>query len=202
MRTHRSTAAVALFIVITSFNTVEANTPEAYRIWTTVGSGGTVDEADAEKVFFNRGIVQMGRRPVIAVAPGVAPAAPVFTETRSAVVRYNVTPADALFQTSFAPRETRLRLRFIDTGADSQVTAKLVEVDMASGTETVRLTFDSNDFAAASDYQVQQVVRCFARPFDFLLKAYYVEATLTTRPIPNGSLAGIEMIKIVNGGCT
>jgi hypothetical protein len=144
----------------------------------------------------------MGRRSVTAIAPGAAPATSGVTETRSAVIRYNITPADALFQTSFAPRETRLRLRFIDTGTDSQVTAKLVEVDMATGTETVRLTFDSNSFAAASGYQVQQVVRCSARPFDFLLKAYYVEATLTTRAVPNGDLAGIEMIKIVNGGCT
>jgi hypothetical protein len=202
MKLNRRSAYIAILVAMTSLNTAKANTPEAYRIWTTVGSGGTVDEADVAKVFFDRGVVQMGHRPVIAVAPGVAPAGPVFTEPRVAVVRYNVTPADSLFQTSFAPRETRLRLRFIDTGADSRVTAKIVEVDMASGAEVIRLTFDSNSFTAASDYQVQQVVRCFARPFDFLLKAYYVEATLTIGGIPNGSLAGIEMIKIVNGGCT
>lgn len=203
MRSNRRVAYIALVLAITFLGAANADTPEAYRIWTTVGSGGTVDEADAAKVFFDRGVVQMGRRPVIAVAGGVAPAAAAFTEPRSAVVRYNVTPADALFKTSLAPRETRLRLRFIDTGSDSQVTAKLVEVDMASGSEVIRLTFDSNSFAAASDYQVQQVVRCFARPFDFLRKAYYVEATLTTTSaVPNGSLAGIEMIKIVNGGCT
>jgi hypothetical protein len=58
-------------------------------------------------------------------------------------------------------------------------------------------------FAAANNYQVQFFGECGRLwRFDFKLKAYYIEATLSHSSIPvAGSAAGIQMIKIDNSVC-
>ena len=53
-----------------------------------------------------------------------------------------------------------LRLRYLVTRGGAQVVAKLFEVDLSTGVETVRLTFNSNAFAAANGYQVQSFTDC------------------------------------------
>lgn len=93
--------ALAAFLVFCPLG-AWAQTPDANRLWTTVGSDGTVDEASAGKVFFDHGMVQRGRplagssTASAAPAPAApAPAAPV--QQTSAVMRYNVTAVDGLF---------------------------------------------------------------------------------------------------------
>jgi hypothetical protein len=185
----------------------QQRTPDENKIWTTVGSTGTVDKTDAGKVTFGHSVVQIG----ITLA-GNMPLAQNFaqnpsvltTHTESAVVRYNVTPVDGLFNpppVSFpSTLGIQLKLRYLAVSA--QVVAKLIEVDFATGVETTRMTFNSTAFPAVDGYHVQQVGEC--QPpfgFDFKLKAYYIEATLTHNPLFVGSAAGIQIIKIDNNFC-
>ena len=44
---------VAALLAFGAFVPVEAQTPDANRLWTTVGSAGTVDEADVSKIVFD-----------------------------------------------------------------------------------------------------------------------------------------------------
>lgn len=197
-----SLAACLLFGVLIS---AEAQTPDDNRIWTTVGSDGTVDEADARKVFLDHGIVQIGQQLVSTSSAAAAPRpATVVSQTESAVIRYNVTPVDGLFAppVSFPrSRGTQLRLRYLATGPSAQVVAKLIEVDLATGSETVRLTFKSSDFPATNGYHVNQFGECGGRRFDFVNKAYYIEVTLTHSALLRGSAAGVQIIKIGNSIC-
>jgi hypothetical protein len=177
------------------FGSLQAQTQDVNKIWTTVGSDGTVDETDTGKVFFDRSMVQMGR-PLVGTPPGNV-VAPIPGQTQSAVIRYNVVPVDGLFITT--PKI--LKLRYLAAGNSAKVIANLIEVDMATGSETVRLTFNSTSFSTSNKYQVQtgRSGRCFR--FDFKSKAYYIEATLTNSTIVGGSAAGIQMIKLDTGLC-
>ncbi len=186
--------------------TATAQTPDARRIWTTVGSVGMVDEADTTKTFFDKSVVQLGR--ILILQPG-AEAAPtpmnrvntIAFPTESAVVRYNITPVDGLFPDAGTRPAVEMKLRYLDTGS-AQVVAKLIEVDLATGAEIVRLTFDSNKFAGANGYQVNSITDCLPSwRFDFVNKGYYVEATLTHSAFFIGSAAGISLIKVQQSGC-
>jgi len=196
------TAICFLLCALGSAHAQQQTTPDQNKIWTTVGSAGTLDKNDLGKVSLGHSIVQIGVALPgnIGVAQGVARNPVGFPlPTESAVVRYNVTPVDGLFNpppVGFpATNGLQLKLRYLAVNA--QVIAKLIEVDLATGSETDRFTFNSNAFPAADGYHVQQVGDC--QPpfkFDFKLKGYYVEATLSQTPIFVGSAAGIQMIKI------
>jgi hypothetical protein len=197
---------LALCFVFWALNSAQAQTSDLDRIWTTVGSAGTVDETDNGKVFFDHGVVQMGH--VLVNQPAAARRAIIFQQTQSAVIRYNVTPVDGLF----APRQQcqpgrdcpgiELKLRYLATGSGARVIAKLIEVDLATGAENTRLTFNSNGFATANGYHVQAAGECGPLwRFDFKHKAYYIEATLTGNRIAAVGASGIQMIKIDNIIC-
>lgn len=161
---------------------------EANRIWTTVGSDGTVDEGDVNKVFFDHSAVQMGQ-----ILGGNGLTAVAVQQTESAVIRYNVTPVDGLFDNE----AVGVTVRYVASDSSARVVAKLIEVDLMTGTETVRLNFDSKTFPDTDNYQVQGVGECTASwHFDFETKAYYVEATLTHSALIGTSAAGIQMIKV------
>jgi hypothetical protein len=165
---------------------------DADHFWTTVGSAGTLDETSSDQVFFDRAVVQMGK-PVL-VGKSVRPLQPEATSgadvPNTAVIRYNVTAVDGLFGVSGA----RLAVRFLDEAAT--VTAQLVEVDVATGAKVTLLTFNSDNYPAQSGYHMYDVCGGFKAPFDFVRKAYYIEATLTTSSIIVGSAAGIEAIQL------
>lgn len=204
--------AASLCLVLCAHAAARAQARDADRIWTTVGSAGTVDETDVGKVFFDHGVVQMGHTlqpPPSAAKPRAAIALP----TQSAVIRYNVEPVDGLFGVAPQPctgtncPALRLTLRYLDTGgAGAHVVARLIEIDMATGAERPLLTFDSNapGLPASNHYQVQSgPPSCGpAFAFDFVRKAYYVEATLTSSAILGGVAAGIQAIKIEPTSCT
>ncbi|HEX8407703.1 MAG TPA: hypothetical protein VF883_02485 [Thermoanaerobaculia bacterium] len=183
-----------------------AQTPDANRLWTTVGSDGTVDEASTGKVFFDRGMVQRGRSLVVgsktSAAPAAAPAPAAGVQpTDSAVVRYNVTAVDGLFTSG----GLLMKIRFLDEGSGARVVAKLIEVDLATGGEVTRLTFDSNapGVPALRGYHVHEVADCSQSGgrIDFVRKAYYIEGTLTSSSIIVGSAAGIQMIQLGKVPC-
>ena len=180
----------------------QAQTPED-KNWTTVGSAGTLDESSVGKVFFDQSKAQMGR-----VIVGNTPAkkrALLINLTQSAVIRYNVTPVDGFFVlrncSTSGSRDVQLRLRYLASGPNARVVAKLIEVDLATGSEKSLLTFDSNapGLPHPDASRVQAAAVC-GRPwtFDFENKAYYVEGTLTTSSILAGSAAGIQVIQIDN----
>ncbi|HEX3577327.1 MAG TPA: hypothetical protein VHY33_02090 [Thermoanaerobaculia bacterium] len=184
---------------------IEAQTPapDISRFWTSVGSAGTVDEADVAKIFFDHAVAQSGRpltSTTAAAAPGTVAVPPV-----SAVIRYNVTAVDGLF----TPNTLRLRIRYLATGPSARVVAKFREVDIATGIETDRITFDSRLFAATNAYHVDEAPNCkgvggpgFAGSgFDFINKAYYIEVTLTRSSLATGSAAGVQVIQLVTDPC-
>jgi hypothetical protein len=196
LMTSRNIAIVLCFLFL-AFNAAQAQiTPDIKKIWTTVGSDGTVDEKDTAKVFFDHGIVQMGN--LMVSHPIRKPRTALPQMMTSAVIRYNITPAEGLFfQVS---RGLSVSLRFMDNGGGSRVIAKLIELDWNTGTERTLMTFDSNKFSALDGYQTQTVTNCEHTgrepPFDFETKAYYVEATLATNTMLPGNVAGIQIIKI------
>ncbi len=171
-----------------------AETPDSDRFWTTVGSAGTLDEDSVGKVFFERAVVQKGN--TIVIAPVRQPRADGridgLDETDSAVIRYNVTAVDGLF----GVKSARMAVRFRDEGKGARVVAQLIEVDVVTGAEVTLLTFDSDDpgVPVLGGYHMHDV--CGGGPFDFVQKAYYIEATLTTSSIVVGSVAGIEAIQL------
>lgn len=174
--------------------------PDKNKIWTSVGSDGKVDEKDIGKVFLDRSVAQMGR--LLADPTTVAPKRALISQlTQSAVIRYNVTPTETLFRVAGG---IELKLQYLAAGNSGKVVAKLIEVDLASGTETVLATFDSSPFPRSNNYQLRSVAACGAmvdRPFDFERNAYYIEVALTNRPILAGSAAGVRMIKLSKTDC-
>jgi hypothetical protein len=183
----------------------QAQTADIDRSWTTVGSTGTLDESSVGKVFLDHSIVQMGR--VVGGTTTTAKRrASIFTQTQSAVIRYNVTPVDSFFvllrcSTTPSPGIT-LRLRYLAAGSSARVVAKLIEVDLATGQETTHMTFDSRGGPLSDKYQVGLERACGRQPFvfDFKRKGYYIEATLTTAAtiFAINSAAGIQTITIEN----
>jgi len=195
----------AVYLVLSALGSAHAQqtTPDQNRIWTTAGSAGTLDKNDLGKVSLVHSVVQLGFTLAgnIPVAQNLAKGPVGFPlPTESAVIRYNVTPVDGLFDAppvSFPSSQgVQLKLRYLAVNA--QVIAKLIEVDLATGAETDRLTFNSNAFPAVDGYHVQQVGECGPTwKFDFKAKAYYIEATLTQTPIFVGSAAGIQVIRSI-----
>jgi hypothetical protein len=182
----------------------QAQTADVDKNWTTVGSAGTLDEKSVGKVFFDQSKVQMGQM----VGPANPGSSALVSTADSAVIRYNITAVDSLFaprvcrlNTSLSSQDVRLRLRYLAAGPGARVVAKLIEVDLATGTERLLLTFDSTGpgLSLSDSYQVQSTSLC-GRPwnFDFQSKAYYIEATLTGSSIGAFTAAGIQMIQIDN----
>jgi hypothetical protein len=188
------------------------------KTWTTVGSAGTLNQADLAKVTLHHSIIQLGvdllpPMPTEAAAAqitvaakqlaaaatqlaaaatqaaGATPQAELTFPTLRAVVRYNVTPVDGLFTVRGSLVSYVLRARF-----RGQVSAKLMEVDMDTGIETQLALLDGH----GPDFHVKQATIDKHVPpvFDFEQKAYYVEAVLTAPAHVIGNPAAISIIKI------
>lgn len=170
------------------------------KIWTTVGSTGILNQADLAKVTLYGSIIQLGvgiAFPPTQETETARPAARlgVAFPTVRAVARYNITPVDGLLfkQVSSRPFHYGLRLRYL-----GHVTAKLTEVDLETGSETVLIPFDSTSFPASTFFQVQTAFAPhFEGVFDFVKKAYYVEATLVAPALAVGHPAAISIIKVI-----
>jgi hypothetical protein len=158
------------------------------KVWTTVGSAGTLDQADLAKVHLFQSIVQLGVD--FSSTQGAAAAGAIFPTTQ-AVVRYNVTPVEGLFY----PTDTFkyvLQIRF-----RGHITAKLMQVNIETGEETQLILFDSSKFPPKPGFQGQQVSPRNDSPFlDFVNNGYYVEATLITSAIVLGNPSAISVIKV------
>ena len=185
---------LAACFVLSPLGALAETAPDAERLWTTVGSAGTLDEKSEGKVFFDHAVVQKGDTFVISpLRRQVQTDGDSADATDSAVIRYNVTAVDGLFTEHLLG----MTVRFLAEGGSARVVAQLVEVNLATGAEVTRLTFDSDNSAAQSGYHVDTVFAdCSKQPFDFVKNAYYIDATLTTSSIQASSAAGIEIIQL------
>jgi hypothetical protein len=167
---------------------------DRFKVWTTVGSAGMLDHVDLPKVSLHQSVIQLGTE--LVPPPTIThdtPAAALFTAavpTQQAVVRYNVTPVDGMFPSATPAFAWALWLRY-----RGRVTARWIEVDLATGSESQLVQFDSNAFPAGSAFQVQAAFTAF-RPVDFVKKAYYVEATLVAPLLVVGHPAAIAIVKL------
>src|SRR5579872_1722968 len=95
------------------------------KVWTTVGSAGTLNQADLAKVSLHQSIIQLGSELTTTTGPSVAAPVPggVLQSTIQAVVRYNITPVDGLFLTGHFKYALQVRFR-------NHITAKLMEADI------------------------------------------------------------------------
>jgi len=187
---------IAACLVFSASNSAQAQ-PDVARLWTTVGSAGTVDESSVGKVFFDRAIVQRGH---VTAGPAGTPTSASFLPD-SALIRYNVTAVDGLFGVS--SQAPRLTVRYLATGGASQAIAKLIEVNRATGVETERLSFTSNG-APTDTYKLRSgAPACDPNffHFDFRRNAYYIEAALTGSSVTAVGAAGFQMIRIEFVNC-
>jgi hypothetical protein len=162
---------------------------DSLKVWTTVGSAGTLDQADLAKVHLFQSIVQLGVD--FGSTQGAAAAARVIAPTTQAVVRYNVTPVDGLFfpMTAFT---YQLQVRY-----RGHVSAKLMQVSVNTGEETQLVLFDSTHFPSTSGFQLQRAAAPMDSAFlDFVNNGYYVEATLITSAIVIGHPSAISVIQL------
>jgi hypothetical protein len=165
--------------------------PDYLKVWTTVGSAGTLTQTDLAKVTLHGSIIQLGGE-VVSTGAGSAStsASAVILNTVQAVVRYNLTPVDGLFITGAFRYHLQFRFR-------NHITAKLMEVDMLAGTEKQLIFFNSQSFPSQPGFQVQAVpASADSTVMDFLNKAYYVEATLIAPAIAVGSPAEISVVQV------
>jgi len=212
--------ALALALAQFLFTATSAQAQNTARCWTTVGSAGTVDEADTDKVVFDHGNVSLKgvlsstnttqaaqSQDLAGSEQEAATNISIPQRTVKAVIRYNVTAVDGLFTDAFGNQlgSYAMTVRFRDNGGRAQVLARLIEYDLATSAETVRLSLDSNQFPAQNGFQTQGVNACFPNwRFDFQNKGYYVEATLISVAPLDVVLTGdpaVGMIQISGALC-
>jgi hypothetical protein len=190
-----------LLTALVSTSTARADVDPGYKVWTTVGSAGTIDEADTGKLVLAGATVAFPEPPITNF-PVSASAIGIPTETVAATVRYNVVVTDG---TIIGGSFLSMRARFRDDGNNAQVILRLFEINFETGATSLLLTLDSNAFAPQHDYQLQTVSAQtgFNRP-DFVNNAYFIEATLvqkrpTITPFGGGrpGLAAIQLYKNV-----
>jgi len=145
--------------------------------WTTVGSAGVVDDADAGIVDFVAGEARM--RSDAAVGSMLN-------------LRYNVVSLPGFS----GPGQYTMRARFRDNGAGANVRLDLRRYQN-NGINSLQATFNSDDYAPSSSYQTQ--AECILVDWDFNTSGYYIEATLH-----KGAAAGtpaLALIQLVPGVC-
>jgi hypothetical protein len=148
----------------------------AWAQWTTVGSAGTVDEADL-------GIVQLGSPVSGAVA--MSPAA-----VGTLHVRYNVVKVDLGASGNFLVVRSRFR-----AGDGGRVVIRLKRYSILGGGITTILMLDSNDFPLTTGWQVQETPPCTPGPvLDFGNNAYFMDVEITKTAVAGNPALGIIQV--------
>jgi hypothetical protein len=154
------------------------------RLWSSVGSAGTVNPPDAGKVVLVGSLVQLGAMGgVINPSEGTAVARTFGSgpETQ-AVIRYNVTAVDGIFGSTPV---FSAYLGILCRRGSGQIAARLVQVSLpptdtnvSSVVETTLVQFQSGQPNAAA-FALEESQGSFGGVFDFENNAYYVELTLS-----------------------
>lgn len=190
--------SIALFLTAALANTSVARADDNswLKAWTTVGSAGTIDEADTGKVTLQGSTIAFPEILPPTTSATSAFALPIPLETVTATVRYNVVATDGLFE---GGTNLGMRARFRDDGNNAQVILRLIEVNIETGASAVILTLDSNSFTANANYQTQSVSTFIGSRMNFQENAYFIEATLIQKRSPIvffGGKPGISVIQL------
>lgn len=146
--------------------------------WTSIGSAGAADEADASLVDFANGEARMRAD----AANGSV-----------LNLRYNIVALDG-FQ---GLNQVAWMTRFRDNGAGSRVRLYLRQYNK-TGTTSTLATFDSNAYTPAVGYQSQ--TRCIAVDWDFDEGPFFIEAELTKSA--TGGAPALGLTSLANTACT
>jgi hypothetical protein len=160
------------------------------KIWTTVGSAGTLSAADLAKVGLDKAVISLG----VGTAPPLASAAEedpsIGFPTTSPIVRYNITPVAGLFPAGRFHYVLQLTYK-------GNVKAWLGQFNVLTGADTAVLRFDSASFAPAHTFVTNgETTTDDSTVLDFVNCAYYVEATLTASAVAIGNPAAIGAVKV------
>jgi len=149
--------------------------------WTTVGSAGTVDEADLSTVALSANSAS--------VSGSVANA--------TVDIRYNVVAVNGVFG---GERNTKtLTVRFADNGAAAQVIVRLIQLNISNGSFNILAQLDSNDFTPSNVAQKQsRGFNCDAPEFDFAKNIYFFDVQLKKTAVGGNPL--IRAIQICGNG--
>lgn len=184
MRRQSSTAVIFRALLVSALAAGPVATANADAVpnmfWTSVGSAGTVDEADRDAVSLDGAV-----------------ASHVGAFGRTVRIRYNVVAVDGLSGGGIT-----LVGNYLDTGAGSRVILSLKRYSVDSDVTDVLLVLDSNDplFPPSWSFQTRQVQTCEGG-FDFTRHAYFIEAQLirqATSP-PTASLAQLAAVQVSTG---
>ena len=159
---------------------VAAQPSLALQAWSTMGSGGTLDEDSVGKYTLNGAGVSVNKN--------AAPA--------TVTVRY---PIEDLWGAN--PSPVWIGARFTDNGADSHVVIKLMKLTIGTASAVVLATWDSDAFAPGEDTQFFWLKACPLEALDFTSNTYYFEAAVTKSTA--AAKSGLSMIRLDNfSGCT
>lgn len=151
--------------------------------WTTVGSAGTVDEADLGTVALSTNTAAVSGAATNAIVD----------------IRYNVVAVDGVFG---GERNTKtLSARFADNGAAAQVIVRLQRLNIFNGVTTTLAELNSNAFPPSTVAQTRGTsFNCQNAEFDFVNNIYYLDVPL----IKTGS-SGNPLVRAIqicgNGIC-
>lgn len=146
--------------------------------WSTIGSGGAVDDDDLDIVDLAAGEVRVA---------AAAPAGSV------ANVRYNIVSLEGFS----GLQQVYWEVRFRDNGPDAQVRLSLRQYNKTGSTSNLAL-FDSNDHPASGSYQNR--TECIGLTWDFNNGPFYIEAELIKSGVGGAPALGIVML--TNTNCT
>lgn len=152
--------------------------------WTTAGSAGTVDEKDLS-------IYEVSGPNMNIKTNAVLPA--------KLNVRYNVVAVSQLLGWN----KPSMKIRYRDSGSNTSVKIKLIQVDLDTGNQTTVLTFNSNDYAQSDKYQTRSVYNCGGNKFNFQKNAYFIDAKLVKKNTneQSSSVPGIQTIQVSSIEC-
>ena len=153
--------------------------------WSSVGSTGTVDEADSGYVVYNGAEAR-----VLSSAP----------LPYTVNITYPVVAVDGLLSTLSGKF---VKARFTDNGTAARVILTLKEYDVLTGILRTRLTFDSDSYPATTSSQVVTKRFCTTEGtswnFDFTAKLYYVEAQIVRSNL--GGTSSLFAVQVGKTGC-
>ena len=157
-----SVVVVSFCVALVQFNPVTASASS--DCWTTVGSAGTVDEADSQIVALDQNNVSIKAS----------------VESGTVNIRYNVSGVQDNIN-DIDNDKLVLTLRYLDNGANAHVVARLKRVNLNTGTISVLASFDSDNFPQSGASQTQSVSSaCFSpNPFDSDTNAYFLDVEIS-----------------------
>jgi hypothetical protein len=156
--------------------------PVPGMLWTSVGSAGTVDEADL-------GIVLLDG----AVAQHAGAAGQVVN------IRYNVVAVDALAAVGIF-----MAASFRDTGASSRIVVTLKRYSFTTAITEDMVRLDSDAFPARFGFQTREVGDgCTVGGFNFNEYAYFIDAELhrIATPLPTVNQGALAALKLSTTWC-